>query len=210
MEFQYLMKKNYRINRKHHIDQVVFSYSDVSHEYVMHLACEALAAGADFQLINPVSTMLPSKNLLFPCARFEQAGKESNHTKSSRYFKECRKKCLCDSPSNALWRSGCPECSKIRYLWLISIDTTAQLKNGKNTNLILHRGVAVFAGVDYQAILNEAEKEADIIVWDGGNNDTPFYKSNLEIVVADPHRPGHEFSYYPGEVNLRRAHCGCH
>ena len=69
----------------------------------------------------------------------------------------------------------------------------------------INRGVTVYAGVDYQAILNEAEKEADIIVWDGGNNDTPFYKSNLEIVVADPHRPGHEVTYYPGEVNFRRA-----
>lgn len=188
------------------IDQVIFSYSDVSHEYVMHKGCEALAAGADYRLINPESTMLPSKKpVVSICAVRTGSGKSQTTRKVAEILKNSGKKvCAIRHPMPY----GDLVAQRVqRFATLEDLDKyNCTIEEREEYEPHISRGVVVFAGVDYQAILEEAEKEADIIVWDGGNNDTPFYKSNLEIVVADPHRPGHELSYYPGEVNLRRAH----
>lgn len=191
---------------QYQIHQVIFSYSDVSHEYVMHKGCEALAAGADYRLINPASTMLPSKKpVVSICAVRTGSGKSQTTRKVAEILKNSGKKvCAIRHPMPY----GDLVAQRVqRFANLEDLDKyNCTIEEREEYEPHIARGIVVFAGVDYQAILEEAEKEADIIVWDGGNNDTPFYKSDLEIVVADPHRPGHELSYYPGEVNLRRAH----
>lgn len=191
--------------KKHSVNQVVFSYSDVSHEYVMHKGCEALAAGADFRLINPVSTMLPSKKpVISVCAARTGAGKSQTTRKVTEVLKKAGKKVCAvrhPMPYGDLVAQRVQRFATMEDL--IKYDCTIEEREEYEPHI--QRGVVVYAGVDYQAILEEAEKEADVVVWDGGNNDTPFYKSDLEIVVVDPHRPGHEMSYYPGEVNFRRA-----
>ena len=191
--------------RRLQVNQVVFSYSDVSHEYVMHKGCEALAAGADYRLINPVSTMLPSKKpVVSICAVRTGSGKSQTTRMVAEILKSFGKKiCVIRHPMPY----GDLVAQRVqRFATFEDLDRyNCTIEEREEYEPHIVRGVVVFAGVDYQAILEEAEKEADIIVWDGGNNDTPFYKSDLEIVVADPHRPGHELFYYPGEVNLRRA-----
>lgn len=191
--------------KKHSVNQVVFSYSDVSHEYVMHKGCEALAAGADFRLINPVSTMLPSKKpVISVCAARTGAGKSQTTRKVTEVLKKAGKKVCAvrhPMPYGDLVAQRVQRFATMEDL--VKYDCTIEEREEYEPHI--QRGVVVYAGVDYQAILEEAEKEADIVIWDGGNNDTPFYKSDLEIVVVDPHRPGHEMSYYPGEVNFRRA-----
>jgi predicted GTPase len=190
---------------KHRINRVVFSYSDVSHEYVMHKACQALAAGADFELINPISTMLPSaKPVVSICAVRTGSGKSQTTRKVSEIIKSSGKKvCVVRHPMPY----GDLVAQRVqRFATLEDLDRyNCTIEEREEYEPHINRGVVVYAGVDYEAILHEAEKEADIVIWDGGNNDTPFFKSDLEIVVADPHRPGHEMSYYPGEVNFRRA-----
>ncbi len=191
--------------RKYDIHQVVFSYSDVSHEHVMHLACQVLAAGANFQLVNPIATMLPSrKPVVSVCAVRTGSGKSQTTRKVTDILKNAgRHVCVIRHPMPY----GDLASQRVqRFASMADLDRyNCTIEEREEYEPHINRGVTVYAGVDYQAILNEAEKEADIIVWDGGNNDTPFYKSNLEIVVADPHRPGHELTYYPGEVNFRRA-----
>lgn len=192
--------------QKHNIQQVIFSYSDVSHEYVMHKGCEALAAGADYRLISPTSTMLPSrKPVVSVCAVRTGSGKSQTTRKVAETLKNAGKKvCVVRHPMPY----GDLVAERVqRFATLDDLDRyDCTIEEREEYEPHISRGIVVFAGVDYQAILEEAEKEADIVIWDGGNNDTPFFKSDLEIVVADPHRPGHELSYYPGEVNFRRAH----
>ncbi len=191
--------------QKYAIQQVVFSYSDVSHENVMHLACQALASGAHFQLVNPLSTMLRSqKPIVSVCAVRTGSGKSQTTRKVADILKNAgRHVCVIRHPMPY----GDLASQRVqRFASLADLDRyNCTIEEREEYEPHINRGVTLFAGVDYQAILNEAEKEADIIVWDGGNNDTPFYRSNLEIVVADPHRPGHELTYYPGEVNFRCA-----
>jgi predicted GTPase len=187
------------------IDQVIFAYSDVSHEYVMHKASMVLAAGADFRLMGTKRTMIESKRpLIAVCAVRTGSGK----SQTTRY--------VC----NALQKMG-HKVVAIRHpmpygdLVAQKVQRFADYADLDRYNCTIEereeyephidRGVVVYAGVDYEAILREAEKEADVIVWDGGNNDLPFYRPDLHIVVADPHRAGHELSYYPGESNLRAA-----
>jgi predicted GTPase len=191
--------------KKHSVQQVVFSYSDVSHEYVMHKGCEALASGADFHLINPVSTMLPSqKPVVSICAVRTGSGKSQTTRKVTEILKNAGKQI-------SVIRHPMPYGDLVaqrvqRFATMEDLDSyNCTIEEREEYEPHITRGVTVFAGVDYQAILTEAEKESEIVVWDGGNNDTPFYRSNLEIVVADPHRPGHELTYFPGEVNFRRA-----
>jgi predicted GTPase len=191
--------------RKHGVEQVIFAYSDVSHEYVMHKGCEAMTAGADFRLINPVSTMVPSKKpVISVCAVRTGSGKSQTTRKVTEILRNAGKKvCAIRHPMPY----GDLVAQRVqRFAALEDLDKyNCTIEEREEYEPHIVRGVTVYAGVDYEAILREAEKEADVIVWDGGNNDTPFYKSDLEIVVADPHRPGHEISYYPGEVNFRRA-----
>ena len=187
------------------VDKVIFAYSDVSHEYVMHKGCEALAAGADYGFVNPVATMLPSKKpVVSICAVRTGSGKSQTTRKVAEVLRNFGKKV-------AVVRHPMPYGDLVaqrvqRFASIEDMDRqNCTIEEREEYEPHIVKGVVVYAGVDYQAILNEAEKEAEIVIWDGGNNDTPFFKSNLEIVVADPHRPGHELSYFPGEVNFRRA-----
>jgi predicted GTPase len=187
------------------INEVVFSYSDVSHEYVMHKACEVLAAGADWKLINPLSTMIPSrKPVVSICAVRTGSGKSQTTRKVTEILKLSGKKV-------SVVRHPMPYGDLVaqrlqRFATFADLDRyNCTIEEREEYEPHINKGVTVYAGVDYEAILQEVEKESDIVVWDGGNNDTPFYKSDLEIVVADPHRPGHEIRYYPGEINFRRA-----
>lgn len=187
------------------IDQVVFAYSDVSHEYVMHKASMVLAAGADFRLMGSGKTMLEStKPVVAVCAVRTGAGK----SQTTRH--------VCDSLQKmghkvVAVRHPMPYGDLVsqkvqRFATYEDLDRhNCTIEEREEYEPHLDRGVIVYAGVDYEAILREAEKEADVVVWDGGNNDLPFYKPDLHIVVADPHRAGHELSYYPGESNVRMA-----
>jgi predicted GTPase len=185
---------------KHKVDQVVFAYSDVSHDYVMHMASMCLSLGADFILLGPKKTMLTStKPLISVCAVRTGAGKSG----ITRYVVHLLRDKGVEPvvirhpmPYHDLLKSRSQRFEKMDDL--DRHDCTIEEREEKS-------GVVVFSGVDYQEILKAAEAEADLIIWDGGNNDLPFVRPDLEIVVLDPHRPGHEVSYHPGEANLRRA-----
>ncbi|HIE39749.1 MAG TPA: GTPase [Anaerolineae bacterium] len=191
--------------RRHQVDQVIFAYSDVSHEYVMHKASQALAAGADFRLMGARSTMLESdKPVVAVCAVRTGSGKSQTTRRVCDLLQGMGKKVVVirhpmpygDLVAQAVQRFA-------TYEDLDRHDCTIEEREEYEPHL--DRGVVVYAGVDYEAILRQAEAEADVVVWDGGNNDLPFYRPDLHIVVADPHRPGHELRYHPGEANLRVA-----
>jgi predicted GTPase len=190
---------------KHEIDQVVFAYSDVSHEYVMHKASQVLAAGSDFRLMGSRSTMLQSsKPVVAVCAVRTGSGKSQTTRHVCDVLQKLGHKVVAirhPMPYGNLVRQRVQRFAD--YAALDEYDCTIEEREEYEPHI--DRGVIVYAGVDYEAILREAEQEADVIVWDGGNNDLPFYKPDLYIVVADPHRAGHELRYYPGESNLRAA-----
>jgi len=187
------------------IDEVVFSYSDVSYEYLMHKSAIVNAAGADFTLMGADSTMLKSKvPVISICAVRTGCGKSQTTRKISKLLIENGKKVVAirhPMPYGDLVASRVQRYAKIEDL----NKHKCTIEEREEYEPHITAGGVIYAGVDYEAILREAEKEADVIIWDGGNNDMPFYKADLELVVVDPHRPGHELSYYPGEVNLRRA-----
>jgi predicted GTPase len=191
--------------KKLDIEDVYFSYSDVRHTYVMDKAAEVQAAGANFILLGPRETMIKSgKPVVSVCAVRTGCGKSQTTRRVSQILIAMGKKV-------AAIRHPMPYGDLVKQK-VQKFVTKADLAKHKCTieemeeyEPHIENGVIVFAGVDYGAILREAEKVADVILWDGGNNDFPFYKSDLEIVVVDPHRAGHEREYYPGEVNLRRA-----
>lgn len=191
--------------RREKIDQVVFAYSDVSHEYVMHKACAALAAGADFCLLGPEHTMLQSKcPVISICAARTGAGKSQTTRFIAEYLTKRNKQVVVIR--HPMPYGNLEEQKVQRYAVLEDMDRhKCTIEEREEYELHIQRGNVLYAGVDYQAILDEAEKEADVIMWDGGNNDMPFYRPDLAITVVDPHRPGHELMYYPGEVNLRMA-----
>ena len=187
------------------VEQVVFAYSDVSHEYVMHLASRAVAAGADFRLIGPKATMLPSsKPVVSICAVRTGAGKSPTSRKVAKALIELGKRVVAvrhPMPYGDLVKQAVQ-----RFETLDDLEANdCTIEEMEEYEPHIANGVIVYAGVDYGRILRAAEAEADVIVWDGGNNDLPFYRSDLEIVVADPHRAGHETRYFPGEANFRRA-----
>ncbi len=192
--------------RERAVDQVVFAYSDVSHEYVMHQASSALAAGADFRLIGPKASMLKSKvPVVSVCAVRTGSGKSQTTRRVIRILRERGKRVVAirhPMPYGDLVRQRVQRFARLEDLDL----HRCTIEEREEYEPHIAAGGVIYAGVDYGAILAEAEKEADVIVWDGGNNDLPFYAADVEIVVADPHRPGHELRYHPGETNLRRAH----
>jgi len=187
------------------IQQVVFSYSDVRHEYVMHIASRVLAAGADFRLMGLNSTQFESqKPVVSVCAVRTGSGK----SQTTRYVA----KILSDLGHQvAVIRHPMPygdlaQQAVQRFAELGDLDKhNCTIEEREEYEPHIMNDVIVYAGVDYGPILKEAEKEADIILWDGGNNDLPFYVPDYHIVVADPHRPGHENTYHPGEANARMA-----
>ncbi|MFQ6001969.1 MAG: cyclic 2,3-diphosphoglycerate synthase [Anaerolineae bacterium] len=190
---------------KHGVDQVIFAYSDISHEYVMHKASEVLAAGADFRLLGPKATMLKAGvPVISVCAVRTGAGKSQTSRRVSDILKKWGKKMVVvrhPMPYGDLAKQACQRFAT--YEDLDRYECTIEEREEYEPHI--NRGTVVYAGVDYEEILRHAEAEADIILWDGGNNDLPFYQPDLHIVVADPHRPGHELRYHPGETNLRLA-----
>ncbi|MBN2390090.1 MAG: GTPase [Anaerolineae bacterium] len=190
---------------QHRVDQVVFAYSDVPHEYVMHKASLVNALGADFLLLGGKNTMLPSsKPVVAVCAVRTGCGKSQTTRHVCDILLKMGKKVVVvrhPMPYGDLVKQAVQRFAT--YADLDAHDCTIEEREEYEPHI--DRGVIVYAGVDYEAILREAEKEADVVVWDGGNNDIPFFKPDLWITVADPHRPGHETGYYPGETNLRAA-----
>ncbi|MGC2182168.1 MAG: cyclic 2,3-diphosphoglycerate synthase [Terriglobales bacterium] len=187
------------------VDAVVFSYSDISHQNLMHLASRAVAAGADFWLLGTEHTQLKSSvPVVSVCAVRTGCGKSPV---SRLVTFELRKQGWNPVVVRHPMPYGDLAAQAVqRFATIEDLDfQQCTIEEREEYEPHINDGTVVYAGVDYERILRRAEKEGDIILWDGGNNDTPFYKSDLEIVVADPHRPGHELSYFPGEVNLRRA-----
>ena len=187
------------------VEQVVFAYSDVPHEYVMHKAAIVNAAGADFRLLGLKNTQLKSsKPVVSVCAVRTGCGKSQTTRRVSLILREMGYKVAAirhPMPYGDLAKQAVQRFAD--YSDLDKHECTIEEREEYEPHL--DNGVIVYAGVDYEAILRQAEQEVDIILWDGGNNDFPFYESDLQIVVADPHRPGHESSYYPGETNARLA-----
>ena len=191
--------------KKHDVDQVVFAYSDVSHEYVMHKASLALACGADFRLMGPKTTMLKSKCKVVAVTAVRTGCGKSQTT---RYIADLLTKA---GKKVAIIRHPMPygnleEQIAMRFATYEDLDRfNCTIEEREEFEPHIDNGMVVYAGVDYELILRQAEQEADIILWDGGNNDIPFYYTDVHIVVLDPHRAGHETSYYPGETNLQMA-----
>jgi predicted GTPase len=191
--------------RAHGVDEVILAYSDLKHETVMHKASLALAAGADFRLLGPDATMLGSaKPVVAVCAVRTGCGKSQTSRKVGRTLVDAGLRV-------ALVRHPMPygdlDAMRVqRFATLEDIDVShPTVEEREEYEEPVRMGMVMYAGVDYEAILRQAEQEADVIVWDGGNNDIPFYKPDLLIVVADPLRPGHELGYHPGETNIRLA-----
>ena len=187
------------------ITQVVFAYSDVPHTYVMHVASRVLAAGADFRMMGLKSTLIESsKPVVAICAARTGSGKSQTSRKVASILRELGHKLVVvrhPMPYGDLKAQAVQ-----RFANFEDLDRYAcSIEEREEYEPHLAQGAVVYAGVDYEAILREAEREADVILWDGGNNDLPFFKSDLWIVVVDPHRPGHELSFHPGEANVRAA-----
>jgi predicted GTPase len=189
------------------VDLAVFAYSDVTHVHVMHLASRVIAAGADFTLLGFDRTALKSSRpVVSVCAVRTGAGKSQTTRRVCQRLQAAGKKLVVvrhPMPYGDLVKQRVQ-----RYASFDDLDRyECTIEEREEYEPHLKNGNIVYAGVDYEAILRQAEQEADIVVWDGGNNDLPFFRPDVEIVVADPHRPGHELLYHPGEANLRRASC---
>ena len=194
-----------RLIKELDVTQVVFSYSDVPYNYVMRKSAEVMAAGADFRLLGRHETMLKSsKPVISICAVRTGCGKSQTTRAVSNILKKMGKKV-------AAVRHPMPYGNLVaqavqRFATLDDMDEyecTIEEREEYEPHIV--NGTIVYAGVDYEKILRRAEAEVDVVLWDGGNNDLPFFKPDLHIVVVDPHRPGHEISYFPGEANLRMA-----
>lgn len=191
--------------REHDIEQVVFAYSDISYQYVMSKSAQVAAAGADFRLMGPGRTQVQSTK---PVVSIGAVRTGCGKSQTSRHVVD-----VLQSLGHRVVaiRHPMPYGNLIaqrvqrfaEYDDLDEYETT--IEEREEYEPYIDRGAVIYAGVDYEAILRKAEEEADVIVWDGGNNDIPFFKSDMHIVVVDPHRPGHELNYYPGETNVRMA-----
>lgn len=195
-----------RLIRENRVDLVAFSYSDVSHIEVMHRASIAMAEGADFILLGATYTMLKSKKpVVAVCAVRTGCGKSQTTRKVCSILRNQGKEVVVvrhpmpygDLRKQVVQRFSAPEDFEA---------SRCTIEEREEYEPLIERGIVVYAGVDYAKILERAEAEADVIVWDGGNNDTPFYLPDVHIVVFDPHRAGHELLYYPGQTNMLMAH----
>ena len=194
-----------RLVREEKVDTAVFSYSDVSYSYVMRRAARVNSLGVDFKLIGNPATMVKSdKPVVAVCAVRTGSGKSQTTRKVSEILRGKKQRVAVvrhPMPYGDLAKQAVQ-----RFASFEDLDRhECTIEEREEYEHHLAAGNVVFAGVDYASILKEAEKEADVVIWDGGHNDTPFYKPDLWIVVADPHRAGHEISYYPGETNVYRA-----
>jgi predicted GTPase len=191
--------------QKYNVQEVALAYSDLNHKDVMHKASTVNAAGADFRLMGWKQTMITAtKPVIAVCAVRTGCGKSQTTRKVCEYLSHLGKKVAVvrhPMPYGDLREQICQ-----RYATLADLDRyNCTIEEREEYEPHIDAGNLLFAGVDYAEILSRAEAEADVILWDGGNNDLPFYKPDLHIVVTDPHRPGHEINYYPGETNLRMA-----
>ena len=191
--------------RDQKIDQVIFAYSDIPHREVMHKASQVLATGADYRLMGPKATQVASnKPVISVCAVRTGCGKSQTTRRVADILQAMGHRVV-------VIRHPMPYGDLRKQIWQRFADYDdldkheCTIEEREEYEPHIDRGVVVYAGVDYEEILRRAEEEADVIIWDGGNNDLPFYKSDLQIVVTDPHRAGHEIDYHPGEVNLRMA-----
>lgn len=194
-----------RLITEHEIDQVVFSYSDVSHEYVMHKGSQALAAGADFRLLGPRHTMLTARRPVVAIgAARTGSGKSQTSRRAAVILRGLGKRVVVvrhPMPYGDLAQQAVQ-----RFATLEDLDThEVTIEEREEYEPHVAAGTVVYAGVDYGRILRAAEKEAEIIIWDGGNNDFPFFRPDFFIVVVDPHRADHVARYHPGETNARMA-----
>ena len=191
--------------REHHVDEVWFSYSDVPHTYVMNIASQVIAWGAHFGVCSATRTMIESSlPVIAVTAVRTGVGKSQTTRYVSRLLKAMGKKVVAirhPMPYGDLAKQACQRFEN--YEDLDRHQCTIEEREEYEPHI--DNGFVVYAGVDYEKIVREAEKEAEVILWDGGNNDTPFYRPDLHITLVDPHRAGHELSYYPGETNLRMA-----
>jgi predicted GTPase len=195
-----------RLVRELDVDEVVFAYSDVSHEHVMHRASAALAAGASFTLLGPKATMLePHVPVVAVCAVRTGAGKSQTTRRVVRTLAQHGK-------TPVVVRHPMPYGDLVaqrvqRFATFEDLDrANVTIEEREEYEPHLRHGTVVYAGVDYEEVLERAQKECDVLVWDGGNNDYPFFRPTVHLVVADPLRAGHEVTYHPGETNLRMAH----
>jgi len=193
-----------RLIAAYNVDRVVFSYSDVTHEHVMHLAARAVAAGASYELPG-ARTMIPSNlPVVAVTATRTGAGKSPTSRAVWHTLNDAGRRVAAirhPMPYGDLAKQAVQRFASNQDL----IDADCSIEEREEYEPYIEQGGVIFAGVDYEAILRLAEQEADVILWDGGNNDLPFYRPDLHICVVDPHRPGHELRYWPGEANLRRA-----
>ena len=194
-----------RLIRKFEVDTVLFSYSDVPHEHVMHMASIANTAGANFMMAGARATMLVSrKPVIAVCAVRTGAGKSQTTRRVCEILTASGKRVVAvrhPMPYGNLAQQVCQ-----RFATYEDLDRHhCTIEEREEYEPHLDRGTIVYAGVDYERILRQAEQEADVVVWDGGNNDTPFFRPDLHITVLDPLRPGHELEYHPGETNFRMA-----
>jgi predicted GTPase len=192
-----------RVIREHDVDEVWFSYSDVAHSYVMNKASEVVGIGPHFVVCSATRTMVEStKPVVAITAVRTGVGKSQTTRYVSRVLKELGQRVVAirhPMPYGDLAKQACQ-----RFETYEDLDRhQCTIEEREEYEPHIDNGFIVYAGVDYERIVREAEKEADVILWDGGNNDTPFYKPDLHITLVDPHRAGHELSYYPGETNLR-------
>jgi len=194
-----------RLIRDLAVDDVVFSYSDVSHEYVMHRGSQVLAAGANYVLLGPNATMLQATvPVVAVCAVRTGSGKSQTTRKVAQTLREAGK-------TSVVVRHPMPygDLTKQRVQRFASFDdleaANTTVEEREEYEHHLKEGSVVYAGVDYGSILEQAQQECDVLLWDGGNNDLPFYRPTVHLVVADPLRAGHEVTYHPGEANLRMA-----
>lgn len=187
------------------VDRCVMAYSDVSHEYVGHMAARINALGPDFELPSATRTMIESKKpVVAICASRTGVGKSQTTRAVAKILRDSGLKVAAvrhPMPYGDLAKQRVQRFAEEADL--VKHEVTIEEREEYEPHIV--SGGVVFAGVDYGAILEEAEKEADVILWDGGNNDTPFYKPDVHITLVDPHRPGHELSYYPGETNVRMS-----
>ncbi len=194
-----------RLIREEKIDQVIFAYSDVPHETVMHKASTVLAAGADFRLMGTKATQIKSiKPVVSVCAVRTGCGKSQTTRRVASILREMDYKVAAvrhPMPYGDLVKQAVQRYASLEDLNYY--ECTIEEREEYEPHIV--NGVIVYAGVDYEAILRQAEAEVDIVLWDGGNNDLSFYQSDFNIVVADPHRPGHEITYHPGEAVARTA-----
>lgn len=192
--------------RRHEVDEVIFSYSDVSHEHVMHLASSVIAAGADFRLLGPNRTMLKaSRPIVSVCAVRTGSGKSQTSRHVVNVLKELGYERVVAVRHPMPYGDLALQAAQ-RFAEYADLDVhDCTIEEREEYEPYIDMGAVIYAGLDYQEILRQVELEAEIVIWDGGNNDLPFFAPDFHIVVTDPHRPGHELRFHPGETNLRMA-----